>query len=89
MVTGENMGDIEVERVWNELWRPIVCKRGQIDVEQVKKELYDYSVFMDNAARVYCHVTGGAISKINTDPDVVIAVADDYMDELIQQERAI
>ena len=38
----------EIERVWCEFWEPII--KG--DMEQVKKELYDYYVFMRQAAEV-------------------------------------
>jgi hypothetical protein len=71
-----------VEEVWRDFWAEIVCDpKGNVNVEQVKKELYDFKVLIDNARRVYCHVTGDTISKVMTDPNVVIQYADEhYMD---------
>lgn len=70
-----------VEEVWNTFWKDIVCPNGELDVEQVKKELYDFYVVMESVPKVYCHVTGGKIGKILTDPDVVIAAANDKFEE--------
>jgi len=73
----------EVEKVYNEFWKEIIEKPdGSIDIEQVKKELCDFKMIMDDAAKVYCHVTGDQISKVNTNPDEVIRYADDYSNKL-------
>jgi DNA-directed RNA polymerase subunit M/transcription elongation factor TFIIS len=37
---------------------------------------------MSEVARVYCHITGDRISKINTVADQVKAAADDYYEEM-------
>lgn len=82
----------EVEQVFNEFWASIVMPDGEWDLEQVKKELYDYRVFMQTASEVYDHITCGAISKINTKADVIISVADDLVNELIRdalEERGL
>lgn len=58
--------DWEVFFMWKDFWEPIVAPEGKLDLEQVKKELYDYRQMMKNVSGVYEHVTGGKISKPNT-----------------------
>jgi len=72
----------EVERVYREFWAPIVEYRGFLDIEQVKKELYDFWLVMDNVPKVYNYVTGGKVSKILTDPEFVKALADDHYEDI-------
>lgn len=79
------------DSVYEDFWKPILETRipgnkgasMAIDSVQLKKELFDYFFFMKDVALVYCHVTGGLISKPNTHADVVIGEADRI------QERAI
>jgi len=79
------MGNNEVEKLFKEWWALIVMPNGEWDLEQVKKELYDYAILMGNVSEVYDHITGGAISKPNTKPEVVIAVADDLVTQMIEE----
>lgn len=58
------MGVIDTK--YDTFWKDIVEKNGLIDIEQVKKELYDYSMMMDEVSKAYDMVTGGRISKPNT-----------------------
>lgn len=72
---------------WDNFWKEIVCNEDDtINVEQLKKELSDFSLLMHNVSIVYCHVTGNAISKPLTDPETVCAVSDDsYKQAVIEQ----
>ena len=59
--------DKNYEKNWDELWADIILnKDGSVNIEQVKKELSDYSVFMENCSYVYDYITNGKISKPNT-----------------------
>lgn len=83
----------EVLKNYEEFWKPIIQPvKGDeggleplVDMYQVMKELSDYSRPMDNAAEVYCHVTGGMLSKINTDPKAVIQFADERIEEAVAE----
>lgn len=75
--------DKTLEEVWYTFWKDIVAPNGVLDLEQVKRELYDFWVVMQQVPKVYDHVTGGKVSKIMTDPDAVIALADDAVNDLI------
>lgn len=65
------------EKDWKEFWKKIVCDSdGNIDVEQLKKELSDFRFLMDQASRVYEHVTAGGCSRIDYSADTIIQVHD-------------
>ena len=77
----------EVDKEFNNLWKAIVLNEdGTVNLEAVKRELYDYSCLMDNANKVYIHVTNGAIGKTNTLASAIIAVADDCSSEQLREE---
>ncbi|PWK07512.1 hypothetical protein [Tumebacillus permanentifrigoris] len=69
----------DVEQVWIEFWKPLVTDaEGNVDMDQVKKELCDLHFLIQNVGKVYDHITGGMISKVLTDPKVVIREAEDH-----------
>lgn len=78
----------EVEKLYRDYWAPIVEKGGALDIEQVKRELFDFYQMIERVPKVYTHVTGGLISKHLTDPDAVCGVADDHYEELTQEAIA-
>lgn len=61
-----------------ELWLPIVAPNGQWDLDQVKRELHDYSMLLGEVPLVYDHVTNGRVSKPNTLASAVIDQHDDH-----------
>ena len=59
--------DEEVEKEYEEFWKDIVENEdGTLNKEQVKKELCDFSMVMDNCSKAYMEMTRGYISKPNT-----------------------
>ena len=61
------MVDKEVEQEYNDFWKGIVENEdGTLNKEQVKKELSDYSMVMDNCERAFMEMTDGNVSKANT-----------------------
>ena len=66
--------EYDVEEEW-EFWKGIVCNEdGTINVEQLKKELCDFSVMIGEVPKVYVAVTGGTLSKPLYSADTVISV---------------
>ena len=64
----------DVEEEW-EFWKDIVCNEdGTINVEQLKKELCDFSLMIGEVPKVYSAVTGGMLSKPHYYADTVISV---------------
>jgi hypothetical protein len=76
----------EVEELWATFWAPIVAPGGVVDLDQVKKELYDFERLMDRAEQVYDAVTSGRISKCMTAAEAVIEVADEVARERTDSE---
>ena len=59
--------DEEVEKEYQEFWKDIVENEdGTLNKEQVKKELCDFSMVMDNCTKAYIEMTCNNISKPNT-----------------------
>ena len=75
--------DNEVQSNWEQNWKDIlVLPDGSIDVEQLKKELHDFSRMMDTIPLVYEHITGGKLSKCLYDAQTVISCADEHYEQL-------
>lgn len=71
----EMIVDPEVEQVYQEFWKDIICNEdGSINVEQLKKELYDCSRMMDNVPIVYSEVTGGTLSYPTYKAETVVDI---------------
>ncbi len=71
-----------IEKKYNDFWKEIVeTTEGKLDKKAIMKELYDYSTIISSVAKVYCHATGGQVSMAHTDPDLMIALIDDYYEE--------
>jgi hypothetical protein len=78
-------GDPQVE--WDEFWKEIVAPDGVLDVEQVKKELADFSMLLNFVPKVYDHATGGAVTYPQTLPNAVISAIDNHVQDLTEEAR--
>ena len=65
---------------------PSFAESIQDDLDNLADINIDIDELEANVAKVYCHITNGRISQINTDADTVIAVADDCLTEIIDCE---
>lgn len=72
----------EPQEGWDNFWKDIlVLPDGSIDVEQLKKELADFSQLIRNVPEIYMTATGGMISNPLTTQDAVLSVIGDYLSE--------
>jgi hypothetical protein len=60
-------------------------KRGLLNLAALKAELYDAYFLVDNARKVYRHVTGGLTDDLTASAEGVIAMADRRVWRLIEQ----
>lgn len=67
-----------VERVWKEFWLPIVAPSGELDIEQVKLELYDAYILIHGLSYIYSDLSGHQASKPTTDPQVILDLAQEH-----------
>lgn len=72
----------DYEQTWIDFWRDL-CTYGnaELNLDQIKRELHDYRTLLQNIPLVYDEITGGQISKPNTDPVFVIAAVDERLKE--------
>jgi hypothetical protein len=54
--------------------------------QDIANELADYAMILGNVGKVYCHATGGMISKANTLANEVISAIDDHVTSLVNDE---
>lgn len=71
----------EVERVFRSYWLPLLSEGGKISIERLKGELFDSWHLVNEARRVYRHVTGGVTDDLTASADGIIAMADRRQDE--------
>jgi len=76
------------EENYNSFWKEIVENEdGTVNMDQLKKELSDFSLLIRNVTKVYCDLTNGKISKPLTEPAVVIAVVEDCFSEGYDEKK--
>jgi hypothetical protein len=79
--------DPDYVKVYNDFWKGIVENPdGTLNLDQVQRELFDFHTAMGEVGQVYDHITGGQISKVNTKASAVIAVADEHVNEIVEDE---
>ena len=79
----DNMNDYR--KVYEEFWKPIIEASGEPSFDQIMRELSDYKFLMDQASKVYYHVTGGLLSKTNYHAHTVTDVADEHTQKFIDE----
>ena len=81
---GKEKERLSPEDNYNEFWKEIVEKNGELDLNQIKKELSDYSFILDQLPKIYCHVTGGLLSKHMYFAGTIIQVFEERQSELFE-----
>ncbi len=80
------MVDKEIEENFQKFWADIIIlPDGSVNLEQVKRELFDYSMVMREASKVYEELTGGRISKTNTFASEVLSIVNERTEEMIRE----
>lgn len=70
----------DYEQVWNEQWKELCTNEdGSLNLDQIQRELYDYSFMLDQVPIVYCEVAG--LSKPNTYASAIIGEYENRMNE--------
>lgn len=64
-----------VEQTYQDFWKEIVeDENGNLDIEQVKKELCDYAKMLNEVPKVYSEVTDNLLSKPLYDAETVLQI---------------
>lgn len=83
---GRETTDAEVQQVYDEFWKRIVEPDGELDIKQVKKELFDFRIMMQEVPKVYDAVTGGKFAKPLTEAQAVIDAAEAHYSDWYTEE---
>jgi hypothetical protein len=62
----------KVEQEWQDTWQNILYNDGVLDLQQLKRELFDAAMIVREVNKVYCELTEHQLSKPNTSADAVI-----------------
>ena len=61
-----------VDRVYNDFWKDIVETDHGLDTEQIKKELYDFWVVMEEVSEVYLEISNNKFGDPTTPSKYVL-----------------
>lgn len=76
--------DQQTNQYWEEWWKPILVKKdGSIDVEQLKKELFDYRELTVKHCAFISEATGNKLSKPSYTLQSLLSAFYDH----VEQER--
>lgn len=67
---------------WNEI---ILNKDSSVNLEQIHKELQDFSMLIDHITKLYVYISGSMVSYPNTKPEVVIKLFENRLQESYDQ----
>lgn len=73
--------DPEMEEIWTKNWKHILIKEGVLDLQQLKKELADFTNILNEVRTVYSHVTGNTLSGCLHKSKNVIKQTEEYYKE--------
>jgi hypothetical protein len=76
----------DYEQNYEEYWKELIEPDGKLDMDALKRELYDYWVAIENVGEVYCHITGNRFSKPNTLASVMIDEADAHYERIFNAQ---
>lgn len=80
--------DLDVARVFQDFWAPLVCPDGTWDLGQVKRELYDYHAMIAEVTKVYDTLTCGRFTKPNTAAEHILSEVEERTQEAIRDALA-
>lgn len=83
-----NRPEKTIDEVWEYWSKYFVEKDGSINVENLKKELYDLDFCTDQISKVYCTITGGMLSKTNYYAGTIIGVYEQEIQDSYEQGYA-
>lgn len=67
-----------------EFWNKFVYPDGAL-AQDIQNELSDYKFLLEQVSLVYCHVTGGLLSKTNYFASEVISAMDRFVEHMIDE----
>lgn len=76
----------DYETNWEDYWKNICTNEdGTLNLDQIKRELADYSFILEQVPTVYCRITNGLLSKPNYYASAVIGVYEDCFNQHVEE----
>jgi hypothetical protein len=74
----------DYEDLYESYWKELVENPdGTLNLDAVKRELFDFHFVMSEVPKVYDHITGGGLSKANYYASGVISLAEEVVAQRI------
>jgi hypothetical protein len=68
----------DYEQTYDEFWKDIVEDgNGNLNIDQIKRELHDFRLVMKNTSKIYDQLTFGRYSKPLTRPEYIISTVEE------------
>jgi len=78
----------EIEANWNGTWKEILQREdGSIDIEQLKKELMDFSDMINRMSSLTCQLTRSRLSYPTYPVSTIMAVHEEVQNEEREQQQ--
>lgn len=75
----------EPDAVWERFWKDIILnENGEVDIEQLKKELADFHHMMEQIPVIYMRMTGGMLSKTGYWAEQILSLNNQEIDKAYQ-----
>lgn len=80
--------DAEIESNWNGIWKEILQREdGSINVEQLKKELMDFSGMIGRLTSLTCQLTRGRLSYPTYPTSTIMVIKEEVDQEEYEQQQ--
>ena len=76
---------MEQEQEWEEYWKPLLYTNKKLDIDKIKNEMMDLIFIYQQVAEVYCHITGGLLSKPNYYAKTIIDEYDNQINKAYEE----
>jgi len=81
----DEMEDITVDKAWEWYESFVTNEDGSIDMPSLKNELFDAYFVLMQVSKVYCHITGGSLSKPLYYSSTVIREYEKHLEDHVEE----
>lgn len=80
---------MSLEENWEQNWKSILENPdGTLNLEQLKKELHDFSMVLDEVPKVYTEISGQRLSYATYPANTVIQCYKQHLEEMEEHQKA-
>ena len=73
------------EKEFKKFWKPLLKTKGKWDEKKISNELQDLVFIFEQIGEVYCHITGGLLSKPMYYSNTIISHYDDEITKAFEE----